>query len=533
MSRSDPVPIPVVAELNPDVTWSPENLEIALTELVQSLEIPARPMLQVVDGTGRLRVGAQAIRLDSLRIAIGHAIPRSHGMWRLASAFVTPEVVQRVWRDWMQEDEKTPVPTVPVDDAQWMLARGAALGYKTSRFRQAAMTLVDSPQTAARTERFEEAISTTDCCVVRLTLSSSDATGYVASSNATWQQALAARARDVAEHLFQMQGLLLPSIDVRVEQRLPAAAFRLEWNDLRLPPCVMLSENEAFIEGPVETLNAVGIRGMVVRDTLLGRTGFVVDSTTADGQAAQPFTKWRGREFLFPVIESMLAHSDGALVNRTLLELYLLRLRDTSPTLAQEVQAAFAIGRTTEIARALIVDGVSLRHLIPTLTSLMEYAEPPVAIDQSKYIVFSPLGVATTPPHRDSPDMPRETVHLNFVRAALKQIITHKFAPDGLVKVFLVDPEIERRLAGQRAITAADREAVLSALDDEVRSAVRAPEVPIILTTLEVRQPLAEMIHTEYPDVQVLSYQELSPYVNIRPLARIYAEFTPQQEEDE
>jgi len=43
----------------------------------------------------------------------------------------------------------------------------------------------------------------------------------------------------------------------------------------------------------------------------------------------------------------------------------------------------------------------------------------------------------------------------------------------------------------------------------------------LLLTGMEIRRTVRKLIETSFPNLAVLSYQELSPDLNIQPIARI------------
>jgi type III secretion protein V len=58
-------------------------------------------------------------------------------------------------------------------------------------------------------------------------------------------------------------------------------------------------------------------------------------------------------------------------------------------------------------------------------------------------------------------------------------------------------------------------------VSDEVGNLPPTAASPVILTTMEIRKILRVLIEKEFPSLAVLSYQELSPDMNIQPIARI------------
>lgn len=44
---------------------------------------------------------------------------------------------------------------------------------------------------------------------------------------------------------------------------------------------------------------------------------------------------------------------------------------------------------------------------------------------------------------------------------------------------------------------------------------------PVLLTAIDVRRYVRKLIETEFPDIAVISYQEVLPEIRIQPLGRI------------
>ena len=62
---------------------------------------------------------------------------------------------------------------------------------------------------------------------------------------------------------------------------------------------------------------------------------------------------------------------------------------------------------------------------------------------------------------------------------------------------------------------------ILTAVRNEVGNLPPTAQNPVILTTMEIRRYFRKLVELEFPHLAVLSYQELSPDMNIQPIARI------------
>jgi type III secretion protein V len=176
-------------------------------------------------------------------------------------------------------------------------------------------------------------------------------------------------------------------------------------------------------------------------------------------------------------------------------------LERTHPTLVREVIPKLVSPVLfTDIARRLVEEGISLRNLKDILGALAEWA-----------------------PHERDPVALTE-----HVRAALRRVITHRYAGDGgALAAYLLDPMIEDaiREAVQKTATGSYL-ALEPQLSTDIVAAVGRAVGPgaagaVLLTGAEIRRYVRRLVETDHPNLAVLSFQELAPEAQIRPIARI------------
>src|SRR5580698_9934296 len=177
-------------------------------------------------------------------------------------------------------------------------------------------------------------------------------------------------------------------------------------------------------------------------------------------------------------------------------------LERTHPALVREVVPKLvSLVLFTDIARRLVEEGISLRTLRDILGALAEWAaheRDPVALTE-------------------------------HVRGALRRVITHRYAGDGgALAAYLLDPMIEDaiREAIQRTATGSYL-ALEPQLSGDIVAAVGRAVGPgagggaVLLTGAEIRRYVRRLIETDHPGLPVLSFQELAPEAQIRPIGRI------------
>lgn len=173
------------------------------------------------------------------------------------------------------------------------------------------------------------------------------------------------------------------------------------------------------------------------------------------------------------------------------------------PDLVKEVTRLIPLQKLTEIFKRLVQEQISIKDLRTILESLSEWAQTE-----------------------------KDTVLLTeYVRSSLKLYISFKFSQgQSSISVYLIDPEIEEMIRGAIKQTSAGSYLALdpdsvNLILKSMRSTITQPppggQPPVILTAIDVRRYVRKLIETEFPDVAVISYQEILPEIKIQPLGRI------------
>jgi len=199
---------------------------------------------------------------------------------------------------------------------------------------------------------------------------------------------------------------------------------------------------------------------------------------------------------------ALLRHHGHELFGMDEAQALLDALERTHPTLVREVVPKLVpLVLMTDILRRLLEEGISLRNLRDILGALAEWA-----------------------PHERDPVALTE-----HVRGALRRVITYRYAGDsGVLAAYLLDPMIEDTIRDSVQKTATGNYLALEPqLSRDIVNAVGRAVGPgagtgaVLITGAEIRRYVRRLIETEHPDLAVLSFQELAPEAQIRPIARI------------
>ena len=181
------------------------------------------------------------------------------------------------------------------------------------------------------------------------------------------------------------------------------------------------------------------------------------------------------------------------------------QLEKAFPAIVKEVVPKVVnVLKLTDILGRLVEEEISIRDLRGILQALAEYGQ----VEADNVML---------------------TEH---VRSSLRRYVSHKFARGtGTLVVYLLDPQIEEAIRGSIKRTSAGTHLALEPdIAQEIVQAVKtecghlppSAQRPVILTAMDIRRYVRKLLEYEFnPPFSVVSFQELSPDLNIQPVARI------------
>jgi flagellar biosynthesis protein FlhA len=182
-------------------------------------------------------------------------------------------------------------------------------------------------------------------------------------------------------------------------------------------------------------------------------------------------------------------------------------IKKTSPELVEEAfPNVVGYGLFQKILTSLLKEGVPIKDLETIIETIME--------------TISDTGL----PIKDVDGM------IENIRAALKRTITRMYCEDGSMKVITMDAELERTMVG--CLSKGERGYYLALSPDVLQSLVNQVTVqlkkfsglsqsPVILTSQVMRVHFYRLIDQFYPNVRVLSFNEISNNVQIQSIGSL------------
>ena len=181
-------------------------------------------------------------------------------------------------------------------------------------------------------------------------------------------------------------------------------------------------------------------------------------------------------------------------------------LKQSSPELVEEaVPEVITYANLEKLLRNLLQEGVPIKDLGTILEAAVDAATQGRDIDMV-------------------------TEH---VRSALARTITRRFCEDGQLRVITLDAEVEKRVIS--SLTRNEQgvylamgpdlmQSIISQMSEHMKKFSDLAQTPVILVSQVIRGYFSKMITQFYPNVYVLSFNEITNNVQIQALGNITAE---------
>ncbi len=291
----------------------------------------------------------------------------------------------------------------------------------------------------------------------------------------------------VRERLFFELGVRVPAFRVRTGAPLQPRSYALAVDEVPAGRG-QLPEGSLFVLGNAADLKAGGIEAVAAQDAM----GRVVASVSDERQSLQSKglqTRSR-RELLADHVAQLLKKRAASFLGVQEVQAALTSLESQSPALVKEALTKVPLPLLTDVLKKLLHEQVSIRNLKAILDALVSPATEGDAVQLAEKC-----------------------------RVALARQISHQFSQSGPLFAWLVDPAVEETLRrGGSAIDPSEAGAIIEGVKRVARQGKG-----VLLSSPDVRRILRRLIEGAFPDVAVLTFSELDPELQVRPVGRLVA----------
>ncbi|MES2345668.1 MAG: FHIPEP family type III secretion protein, partial [Chlamydiota bacterium] len=302
--------------------------------------------------------------------------------------------------------------------------------------------------------------------------------------------------------LYQDLGVRFPGVHVRTDSpTLETDEYSILLNEV---PIVRgkIYEGSLLTNETSDTLRRYNLPFTTSKNTL-GQPSVWVDAKYLDILQKAGIKFWKPLEVMILHLSYFYRHHASDFIGIQEVRGILEFVEKSFPDLVKEVTRLVPLQKLTEIFRRLVQEQISIKDLRTILEALSEWAQTE-----------------------------KDTVLLTeYVRSSLKRYISYKYSQgQSILSVYLLDPEIEDMLRGAIKQTSAGSylaldpdsvQLILQAMRSVIVPTPVGGQPPVMLTAIDVRRFARKLIEGEFPDISVVSYQEVVPEIRIQPLGRV------------
>ncbi|MDR1665623.1 MAG: type III secretion system export apparatus subunit SctV [Puniceicoccales bacterium] len=306
----------------------------------------------------------------------------------------------------------------------------------------------------------------------------------------------------VRRALYHDLGVPFPGIHLRFNAGLEDGVYRILLHEVPISQG-RLQEKSVLARETEENLAMLGVK-VQTGDPFLPnlKTLWVKDEDVGKlEQASIPYMKTP--QILTYHLSFILKKYAGEFLGIQECKFLLENMEKEFSEIVREVQRVLPIQKITDIFQRLIQEEISIRNLKLVLQCLIDWGQKE-----------------------------KEPVLLaDYVRGALRRYISYKFSEGrNVLSVYLLDPTVEdivRKAVRQTsagsylAIDPPTAKKLVKAIKTEVGEISTLSARPVLLTSMDIRRYVRKLIEMELYELPVLSHQELTEEITIRPLGRI------------
>ncbi len=309
------------------------------------------------------------------------------------------------------------------------------------------------------------------------------------------------RVTSIRRHIALEMGIVVPGVRFRDNLQLKPNAYVIKIKDIEVAQGEV-QVNQFLAIGPEEKLK--NLRGTKTVDPTYGMPGVWI-SPEQRGDAER-----LGCMIFDPVsvvatqlTEVVRAHAND-LLGRQEVQALIDTIKKTHPAVVKEViPDALSLGEVQKVLQNLVKERVSIRDLVSILETMADN------VHMTK-----------------DPEMLTEFVRVSLSRTICKEYMNN----EGTINVITLDPQIEQTIQGSihRSETGSFLnldpnvgQEILQAIAAQVQVLQERGLQAVLLTSPPVRPALRKLVERSFPNLVLLSWNEIAPKVNVNSVAMV------------
>jgi type III secretion protein V len=303
--------------------------------------------------------------------------------------------------------------------------------------------------------------------------------------------------------LYGQLGVIFPPIRISVGTTQMSSNYRIWLDEVPIVPGRIRTDS-VLVNSSAQNLAVFGFKGENTVNPATSRPACWISRAERERAEMAGLQVWDTHEVLLLHMAKFLREHAKDFVGVQETQWMLDTIKQYYPKLVDEVvPKPVSLQQLTEILQRLVEEEVSIRNLKAILQALSEWGRT----------------------ERDTP------VLVEYVRAALRDRICYQLT-DGKPRLFVytLDVEIEdvfrnsirqNQSGAYLAMESNDIQRILEAVRSHIGNLPATAQRPVVLVDAELRRFVKKLIGRAVSDVQTISYDQLTPEINVQPLGTI------------
>lgn len=306
----------------------------------------------------------------------------------------------------------------------------------------------------------------------------------------------------VRQALYLDYGVPFPGIRLRFTEALEPGEYRILLQEVPVARGTLL-QGHLLVQEKVTQLALIDVPCEEGEALVPGRPALWVEQGQRDRLQRAGCTFMAIDQVLAWQLSRVLCEYAGDFIGIQETRYLLEQMEQSYGELVKEAQRILPLQRITEVFQRLVGEGISIRNMRAILEALVEWGQKEKDVVQL----------------------------VEYVRSSLKRYICYKYASShNLLPAYLLDQAVEDMIRNGIRQTSAGSYLALEpsqseAFIDNLRALVgdlhEANATPVLVVSMDIRRYVRKLVEGVYFELPVLSFQELTPQINIQPLGRI------------
>ena len=304
-------------------------------------------------------------------------------------------------------------------------------------------------------------------------------------------------------HIGQDLGFVIPGVRVMDDLSLPPNQYIIEIRGTKVALGEVLMEH-LKVDLPLYELKAKNIEGVEGKDPASGETVTWVPYSERTKLDEAQITGTEAVEVMATHFSETIKRYADEIITRQNVQSLIELVKNTNAAIVRElIPDMLSLGQVHKVLQLLVRERVSIRDLSTILERLADYAH-----------LSRDINVLT-----------------EYVRQSLARQICESYTdPAGAVTVVTIDPNLEETMIGAvhqseygsfLALDPSIGERILGQIASQAAAFKRLKAPPVILCSPRLRPHLKRFIERSFPDMAVLSYNEIVPQVKVSSIGMI------------